>query len=298
MTGGGTTGLCPRRVSAMASLATIIFPTLRLAERVLPPRLLRLLLSPAVLFGVFARLRLQRRWLARYPPALRPHWWNFFVVEPLRSGTARFLTFWPDRLAGPRWRSRCEVTGPPDALAAAKAHRPVVLVSLHVGPCVLLPYWLRSLGVPVATMSASRDGRSVWRERRYRLTPQPEIPVVFGVEEVRAAIDFLGAGHTLLLLIDVPRGRQHRVPFEDRTLSLATSALRMAARCDALVVPCLIAEKSPWQFAIHTSAALPPQLSESEAMLHLIHEWTPILRKFPEQWEADFLLSLTTARDA
>jgi len=46
------------------------------------------------------------------------------------------------------------------------------------------------------------------------------------------------------MLIDVDRGKQLYVPFEDRLFRMATGAIRLAQMLDAELIPVLIVETS------------------------------------------------------
>ena len=52
----------------------------------------------------------------------------------------------------------------------------------------------------------------------------------------------LGPGRRLFVMVDVDRGIQLQVPFEDRWFRMASGAIRLAAMADAELIPCLIRE--------------------------------------------------------
>jgi len=53
------------------------------------------------------------------------------------------------------------------------------------------------------------------------------------------------------MLVDVDRGKQFYVRFEDRLFRMETGPIRLAQMLDAEVVPVLIVETSTWKYTIH-----------------------------------------------
>ena len=126
------------------------------------------------------------------------------------------LEYLPERLAETKWMSNCRMTGLDRLQQARQNGRPVVLAFCHFGPYFLLRSWLRAAGFPVAAMVGGKPGnRSRLRRREDRVSPFPEIPIAFHLDQLRAADGFLAAGNSLMVAIDNVAGKQMDVPVGD-----------------------------------------------------------------------------------
>jgi hypothetical protein len=286
--------LSPQRLRSLwLAFAWPVFWFVRAVESVSPLWLLRLLLWPLAVARVIAELprwpQLRREFRA-LPDELRPT--VSFPLRRLCFYLARFLAYFPDRLAAPRWRDRCRFEGWCDWMNDGET--PVVFASLHFGPYLMLPYWLRACGVPVSTLVREPvQARSSLKRRRYELTPLPQLPVVFSFEELRKAHSHLAAGNSLVVMMDGTRGRRARVPFVSRFFIAATGAQRLAVSASARLVPCLIAETAPWQFTIFFGAPVPEELmNDGRAAAHCVGEFLKVIACHPEQCGREVLRCL------
>jgi lauroyl/myristoyl acyltransferase len=171
----------------------------------------------------------------------------------------------------------------------------VVLASLHFGPFELLPYWLRAHGI-VTTMirGPTPDSLKSLTNYQHALSPPANVPVFLNLSEMTPLPRFthvgrfLGPGRRLLVTVDVDRGIQFHVPFENRLFRMATGAIRLAAMADAELIPCLISESAPWKFAIHFGSPVPRRyLGDSPDLpavgAHLLREFSNVITRYPEQ---------------
>ena len=200
------------------------------------------------------------------------------IASALRAGGADAAS-----KAGAMWSDRGGIGG-------------VVLASLHFGPSETLPYWLRAHGIVATTIRGFPEPDPLATLTNYRCTlnPQAEIPVFLPVNELSPLPrfthirQFLGPGRRLLVEVDVDRGMQFHVPFEDRLFRMATGAIRLAAMADAELIPCLIVQTALWKFAIHFGTPVPRRcLGTSPDMpavgAHLLREFSRVITRYPEQ---------------
>ena len=248
------------------AVAWVGFYLLRFCEHLLPTTVLSLLLWPPAAAWNLMQLR-PRQLLACwrcFPESWRPTRRRFLLRQSLGLFHAQFISTWPDRLCTARWRNRCRLEGRSNVVGS-RGERGVVLASLHFGPSETLPYWLRAHGIVATTIRGFPDPNPLESLTNYRcaLNPQAEIPVFLPVNEMSPLPrfthirQFLGPGRRLLVEVDVDRGIQFHVPFEDRLFRMATGAIRLAAMADAELIPCLIVQTALWKFAIHFGTPVP-----------------------------------------
>src|SRR5262245_39911590 len=146
--------------------------SLRLAERLLPVPLLRLLLWPmAAALSAYELTPARRtyRLFDRLPLALRaplPRWqwlWRLWTRRTALVMT-RFHRFWPDRLREPRWQNQCQIRGGEQLDAVLNRGRPVILATLHFGSLTELYHCLRARGLAVAGVAGR--SRAQWSDYR------------------------------------------------------------------------------------------------------------------------------------
>jgi lauroyl/myristoyl acyltransferase len=172
----------------------------------------------------------------------------------------------------------------------------VVLASMHFGPSEILPYWLRAHGIVTTTVRGFPNPDPLKSLTIYQraMSPPADVPVFLPVNEIAPLPHFshirqlLGPGRRLLVEVDVDRGIQFQLPFENRSFRMATGAIRLAAMADAELVPCLIVETAPWKFAIEFGTPVPRHyLGNSPDMraagTHLLREFSKVITRYPEQ---------------
>ena len=277
-------------------IASCAFHFLRLCERVIPPSVLSLLLWPPA--AVWDLLRLRRRtpltcW-RRFPESWRPRRWRFVLRQSLGLYHAQLLYVWPDRLRAARWLSRCRLEGGSDYIGPCAGKRAVVGVSLHFGPVATLPYWLRAHGIILTSVrSPAIHYLQGLTNYQFSLSPPADVPVFLSTSEIgsspRSSIrKFLGPAGRLGMLIDVDRGKQFYLRFEDRLFRMATGPIRLAQMLDADLVPVLIVETSTWKYTIHFGTPVPQHYlgnpPDMQAIgTHLLQEFSKVITRYPEQ---------------
>ncbi len=289
----------------------LVSGSLRLAERLLPVPLLRLLLwPPAALLAAYELTPARRtvRLFGRLPPSLRPsvsrgRWlWRLWTRRTALI-MARFFRFWPDRLRAPRWQSRCRVHGAAQLDAVLDGGRPVILATLHYGCLTELYHCLRARGLMVAAVSAR--GEAQWSGYRKHLNALADeangltgLPRVYEVGDVWSARDHLAKPRRLLTItLDGYHGqRPVVVRGPDFCLRLGSGAVRLAAVAKAVIVPCLICAPRGLAVEIHFGTPVPDDLvadpcRHPAAAEHVVGELLPLIRALPEQC-VDQLLSV------
>lgn len=268
----------------------------RLCERVLPLSVLSALLWPATAAWDLLHLR-QRAPLAcwrRFPESWRPKRWRFVLRQSLGLYHAQFLYIWPDRLRATRWLSRCRLEGGSHLVGPWDGKRPLVGVSLHFGPVSTLPYWLRAHGIALTSVRAPAiDSLNGVTNYQFSLSPPADVPVFLSTSEIgskplSSIRKILGPSQRLGMLLDVDRGKQFYVRFENRLFRMATGPIRLAQMLDAEVIPVLIVETSTWKYTIHFGTPVPQHYlgtpPDMEAIgTHLLQEFSKVITRYPEQ---------------
>ncbi|HEY1771125.1 MAG TPA: hypothetical protein VGG02_12815 [Chthoniobacterales bacterium] len=278
-------------------LAWSAFRVVRICERLFPPSVLSLLLwPPAAIFDLLhVRQRKPLSLWGRFPAIWRPRRWRFLLRQSVGLYHAQLFYMWPDRLRAKRWEKRCRFEGEENLRASDEAGRGIVLASLHFGPFEILPYWLRARGIVTTSVRTKPpDALKRLTDLQYSLTPPADVPVFLYAEDLTPLPRFahvrkiLGPGRRLLVLVDPVRGLQVDVPFAERTFRMSTGAVRLAAMAGADLVPCLIAERSTWQFVVYFGKPVPREyLSKSPDMqaigAHLLGEFSKVVSQYPAQ---------------
>lgn len=210
---------------------------------------------------------------------------------------SRVLEFFPDRLATPKWRDRFQTRGLHHLEEARRRGRGVVLVCFHFGTYKLIPFWLRALDIPVlAILRGNSKNRSRAKRMKDQRSPFPKIPtVLYNGDQLRQTVEHLSLGHVLLVAADREARQQIHLPLEDQwSFSMATGAMRLAARADAQLLPCWMTDEGRWNFRLEIGAPLPGPCRADEADLrragqHLLEVMLPLLRRRPEACEGYLL---------
>jgi lauroyl/myristoyl acyltransferase len=275
----------------VSGLGWVGFNLVRFGERVLPQSVLSFLLWPLAVVWALTELHRPRKLLAswrRFPGEWRPGRARLLLRQSLGLTHARFVYLWPDRLPDRRWLTRCRFEGDCDLAQLRRADRRIIFVSLHLGPFETLAYWLRANRIVLTALVGQRGPRQWLSDRQSDLTAPPNVSVVIPVSEIGRIRKVLGDGRRLLVWMDVDRGKQIQVPFENHLFRMATGPIRLAAMTDAELIPCLIVVTRPWHFVIHFGTPVPGRYLGSSANLkpaaaHLLKEFLPIVSRYPSQ---------------
>jgi lauroyl/myristoyl acyltransferase len=275
----------------ISGLEWVSFYLLRFGERVLPQKMLNVLLWPPAAVWALTELHRPRKLLEswhRFPEAWRPGRARLLLRQTLGLTHARFVYLWPDRLPDQRWLTRCRLEGDYDLAELRRPDRRIIFVSLHLGPFETLAYWLRANGIVLTALVGRRGPQQFLSDRQGALTPPAGVPVVFPTRQISHVRKILTDGRRLLIWMDVDRGKQIQVPFENHLFRMATGPIRLAAMAKAELIPCLIVENGSWQFVIHLGAAVPRRYLGSSpdlkpAAAHLLKEFLPIVNRYSSQ---------------
>jgi lauroyl/myristoyl acyltransferase len=277
-------------------VAFCVFHFLRLCERVLPTRVLSLLLWPPAAAWDLVHLP-QRTPLAcwrRFPRSWRPKAWRFFLRQSLGLYHAQLMYIWPDRLRTARWLSRCRLEGGSHLIGPLEGKRAAVMVSLHFGPFAMIPYWLRAHGIAVTGVRApAADFLQSLANYQFSLSPPADVPAFvstseIGLPHISSIRKILVPGRRLLVMADVDRGKQSYVPFKNRLFRMATGAIRLAQMLGAELIPVLIVETSTWKCTFHFGAPVPQHYLGNPPDIqaigtHLLEEFSKVITRYPEQ---------------
>jgi lauroyl/myristoyl acyltransferase len=245
---------------------------MRAGEAILSPGLLRLLMLPLVaplaLRDIRLRDKLEAGW--RHLGIVAPSKMELFR-ESLNFHLGRFITFWPDRLSWPRWRTRLEFQGLEAVRTLQAAGKPVVLVCLHHGPIHVLRYLLRAVGVPCTmVVLESRTERLPVREWKDSLSPPGGVPNVFCRDELKAMQQHMKAGGCLLVAADYGRGKMCELPFGPAKIQVASGAFRLAETVGATIFPVVVEETAAWQFRVTIGRGERPEAEAAEKVLAVL----------------------------
>jgi lauroyl/myristoyl acyltransferase len=266
----------------------LFFSSVRWLERRLPVQILYWILRPhafvrAALKGIPASMPL--------PACLGGEKPVQAVRESRMKGYLNnVLEYFPERLAEPKWMSRCRIEGLDHVRQARQAGRPVVLAFSHFGAYRTARFWLRAAGIPVATMIIGKAGDRAKLERREdRFSPFPGVPTTFYLDQLREANEFLAAGNSLLIAIDNATGKQMNVPAGGGWIfQMAAGAVRLAIRHQAELISCVVIDEGRWRFHIKLGRPVPAEYLAAgadwvPAGKHLLDEMLPHFRNHPDQ---------------
>ena len=177
---------------------------------------------------------------------------------------SRILEFFPDRLATAKWRGRFKTTGLHHLEDARKRKHRVVLVCFHFGTYKLIPFWLRALGVPVIALIGGKSAdRSRVKWMKDQLSPFPGMPTVLCIgDQLRKTVEHLSAGQVLLVAADRETNKQIDVRIDEQwSFSMATGAMRLAAHCNAELIPCSMRDEGRWNFRLEIGPPISKRIS-------------------------------------
>ncbi len=282
-----------------AATTEVGFRLVRLAERMLPVRVLSLVLWPAAAVWALIEAKRHRNAMAawsQFPPAWQPRRGMFFLRQTLGFSHAQFVFLWPDQLPRARWIKRCRLQGNFGLEEFRTSQRPIVFISMHFGPFELLAYWLRAHGIPVSTLVGRPISANL--AKLGSLSAPADVPLALAVNDMRRIREAVGGKGRVLIFGDVDRGRQIQVPFEGHSFRMATGPIRIAAMTEAELIPCLIVEAVPWEFVIHFGSPVPQRYlgrhpNVRAAARHLLTELLPVVNRYPDQSRHRFLSCIT-----
>jgi lauroyl/myristoyl acyltransferase len=274
----------------------ILIAAVRAAERVLPRWLLYALVWPPAAVRTAWELRIgPDRVAVRMPQSMWTRTARHFRmwVSRVPLNAVKLLLLWPDRLRLPRWRSCLTTTGIERFERARATGRPVILATLHFGPTTAALPLLRRDGLRAAALVIRNPAerapfRIALQQVADRVNGLNGVPALMAVADLERAVEFLSAGHVLVLSVDGPRGRHLWSTIDDHALSLSTAVCQMAAMRQAVIVPCLLTAGPLFRVTMHFGEPVPDALvvdyrRHQAACDHLHREFLPVVRACPEQ---------------
>jgi hypothetical protein len=94
-----------------------------------------------------------------------------------------------------------------------------------------------------------------------------------------------------MIAVEAGRGHELLVEGKDYAFPIATGAIRMAARVNGLVVPCLAYAHRPFGLTLRVGTPVAADGDLHAVCAHLMDEFTPMLRAHPEQCERELIRS-------
>ncbi len=200
------------------------------------------------------------------------------------------------RLGLPHWKKRFKISGTPPQALPEWGTRPIILACLHVGAFPILPYWLRSLGIPAGTVVG---GLPVILENDEFRKVVAQGDLLYGLKDVpltfqrrgpavRAAFRFLKPGHILCMAIDGGRLSIEHDAYDAGGFAYYAKqgAARIAAQTNAILIPVTVNNVGLLRFDIRFGAPVPDDLLQKEdfraATQHLVTELWKANRERPD----------------
>ena len=269
----------------------VFYGTGRGLARVVPPDILYFMLYPSsAMRGVrpaLAKRHVPAKHIPPRPKDGKPGFvarWHYQTVI-----FQRWLPlFWPGAWANQRWSERLTSEGATE-LDAIAAERPVVAITLHTGPAVVLGGWLMGRGLGVGSVIIDRErwlrpesvkARSDPRWQKYATNSAS-----FLAGDTRQMVRYLAPGRVLLLFADHPLGRSAEGDWPGGRLRLAVGGLRIARLTGAAVVPIVVTDNGPWRFHVHVgkplSAAMLDSGDNEAAVAEIARQLMPLVERQP-----------------
>jgi lauroyl/myristoyl acyltransferase len=206
----------------------------------------------------------------------------------------RTFEFIPDRLDSAKWQARCRYVGFQPVHEALDEGRPVIFTFAHFGQYGLLRNWLRSAGIPVATVSGgSVSNRSNLLKRKDRWAISSNVPAAFHLDQLTDAVRHFKNGVPLAMAFDVAHRRQVSVPLPDGwAFNMATGTIRLAKKHHARLFPCTIYSHGSWKFTIEAFPAVPEEIltqGDQNAAHYILEKLLPVFEQHSDQWELALL---------
>jgi hypothetical protein len=187
--------------------------------------------------------------------------WNWYI-----GGMA--LVMYP-QLGEPAWKDRFTVRGTPPWELPSWGRQPVVLTFLHSGAFHVLPFWLRSRGIPAAfmlgglPMMLETGAFRAMRDDGDGRAGLKDIPLTFARRGagLRDALRFLVPGHVLCMALDggrmLPEDKCDAggFPFHAKH-----GASRIAAQTGAILMPVSIRRTRGVRFEITFGEPVAPDM--------------------------------------
>jgi lauroyl/myristoyl acyltransferase len=288
------------RVRLVYHVMAFFFRVFHATEMVLGPRVCELWALPFAWMDNHRRRKDYPQFL-RLREALPAEFWK--GLTPLRHHRDMIWNweitggaiFHYHRLGLPYWQKRFHVRGTPPWELPEWGARPVVLAFLHTGAFALIPFWVRSRGIPAAFvlgglpyMLNNEAFKNMRRAGDYRYGVE-DVPLTFPRRGpgLRDAIRFLAPGRVLAMALDGGRMSAEFDAYDAGGFSFYAKqgASRIAAQTDSILMPVAIRCRDGVEFDVRFGRSVPNELLQKHdyaaATQHLITELWTDLRENP-----------------
>jgi len=201
-----------------------------------------------------------------------------------------------NRLGLPYWRKRFEVQGKSPRELPEWGKRPVILAFMHTGNFGLIRWWMRSQGMPTASligaMPAIVDNKDYNKilDAGDRLYGMEGVPHMFrgSGSALREAIRYLKPGRVLTMALDggAVSPEAERSDAGGFRIDVKKGACRVAAQTGAIVVPISIRRIGICRYRVKFGQPVPDELIQkgdyAGATQHLVTELWPEIKEHPE----------------
>lgn len=280
----------------------LFFRVLHATELVLGPGILRIWAIPFA----WANFRQRQRNFPQFlqlRQALPDEFWKGLTPEQHQR---KLVSHWIfpggailhyHRLGLPYWQKRFHVRGTQPWDLPEWGSRPVVVAFFHTGAFTLIPFWLRSRGIPAGFVmgglpfmvdnEAFQDMRRAG-DHRYGVDG---VPLTFQRRgpAVRDAFRFLQPGRVLAMALDGGRMSSEFDAYDAGGFPFYAKqgACRIAAQTNAILVPMAIRSTAPFKFEVRFGTPVPDELLRAHdfiaATQHLVTELWRDLKENPDE---------------
>ncbi len=290
------------RVRAQYLLVALFFKTMHAAEYVFGPWVIRLWFLPLALIDRWKRRRDYPQFLRLREAVPAAFWKGLTPMEHHRQ----MIWHWQltggaianyHRLGLPYWQKRFKIRGTPPWELPEWSTRPVVLAFLHTGAFALIPFWLRSRGIPAGFvvggfpfMMSNEAFLGMVRAGDHRYGIQG-VPLTFQRKgaALREAIRFLVPGRVLAITLDGGRMSAEFDAYDAGGFPFYAKqgASRIAAQTGAILMPVAVRCTNAVEFEVRFGHPVPDELLRNQdyagATRHLVTELWKDLKENPAE---------------
>jgi lauroyl/myristoyl acyltransferase len=290
------------RVRAQYLLMAIFFRALHATELIFGPWVFRILAWPFALRDSFRRrkdygqfLRLRQAVPDEFWKGLTPALHHWKMIWRWQLTGAAILHY--HRLGLPYWQRRFHIQGTPPWELPEWGKRPFVVAFLHTGAFPLIPFWLRSRGIPAAFVLGGlpfildNEAFQSMRQAGDHRYGVEGIPLTFQRRgpAVRDAFRFLAPGRILAMALDGGRLSAEFDAYETGVFPFYAKqgACRIAAQTNAVIMPIALRCTDTVKFEVRFGQPVPDEIllrhDYAAATQHLVTELWNDLKENPDE---------------
>ncbi len=214
------------------------------------------------------------------------------VIAKAGLSESRCWSIVPERLAEPKWMSRCRIEGL-DAPAAGQAKRTSggarVYAFQRLSFVQIMAPGRRGCSGSLGRRQGGKSGK-IGSAGNTACHLFPKFRPRFHLNQLREASEFLAAGYRCWSLLMIGSEKQIDVPAgEGWTFQMAAGAVRLAIRYRAELIPFVLIDEGRWHFQIKLGRPVPAEylaagVDWAHAGKHLLNEMLPHFRNHPQQY--------------